>query len=114
MGCGESSDHTGLTATYYYDWYEYTPPLSAVLNKPEAMGKIICYPNPCTNSLSIDLTRKSKKYFYTIQNICGVTIINGTLPTNNIINTSSLSNGTYILTINSEEGKSNSVITKGK
>lgn len=78
---------------------------NAVIENPVTVGKYVIYPNPTDNFISIS-GLLNEVVSYSIYSLNGVLIFSGTISgNNNLINTSLLNNGSYILRINDENIK---------
>ncbi len=86
-------------STFFEDWWEFMPPSTAATQINNTEPGINCYPNPCINELNVVITGKNEPGFsYEIYAITGRKLLTGTL-SGNIINTSSLPAGQYLLVV---------------
>lgn len=80
-------------------WAAFDPTLGT--NEPTVAQKIEVYPNPSTDFIQVSGLKNTENY--TIYNVTGQQIGNGTMTNNEKINIQNLSNGMYFLKFNNAE-----------
>ena len=82
------------------------------VNNPELNTDIVLYPNPAQSLINVSIPQNTLVTQYSILDVTGKTLINGTFGTQNSIDISALSSGSYILKLYGGEQRLTKVFIK--
>lgn len=105
---GAGWNYKNAQQTYYKDWYQIDPTVAVSISNIQTNESLKLYPNPATDKVYVDASIKYDSY--TIYSITGRRLANGILE-NNVINTSKLPSGQYILEAGNASYKHKKLIT---
>lgn len=101
----------GSAQQFYKDWYELDH--TALLNIDDATAndtKLICYPNPSTGLIHIDMEAATNSA-YSLYTITGQKVLANSLPADKTINISQLHAGQYILEVTTRDVTKRAIVS---